>query len=708
MENTLVKKDIYLEGLNCAHCAQVIHEKIEKLDEISSSNLNFINKKLTININSNVDYKNLSKKIKDIIDKTEPGLNIIFENDVEVKTKNEDTILEEDSEKSEFIKLSIGVVVYLIGIYQSISGNESLFTDVIFILTYFLVGFDVLKKSLKNILNGKVLDENFLMSIATIGAIIIDEIPEAVGVMLFYKVGEYLQKKAVGKSRKSIASLMDIRPDTANLKVGSKVEVVNPSEVKIGDTIIVKNGEKVPLDGVIIEGSSMVDTSCLTGESVYKGVSTGDEVLSGFINKNSTLTIKVLKEFENSTVSKILDLVENASSKKSKTENFITKFARYYTPVVVLLSVLITFITPILTDKTLSDSFYSGLVFLVISCPCALVLSIPLTYFSGIGVASKNGILIKGSNYLESLRNVDTIIFDKTGTLTEGVFDVSKINGVNITDDELLKYCAFAEVNSNHPIAKSILKAYNKEIDIEKIISYEEIDSYGVKVNYDNNNILVGNEKLLKKENILFTKANEFGTVVYVAVNQIYKGYIVISDKIKDESEEALKNIKNMNIATVMLTGDNEKVAKNVSDKLKIDKYYANLLPIDKVNRLEEIIKNKKDNQKVAFVGDGINDAPVLKRADIGISMGGIGSDCAIEASDIVIMNDDITKIKKGIEISRKTYNIVWQNIVFALSIKAIVMVLGAGGVASMWEAIFADVGVSILAVLNSMRIMKA
>ena len=705
MEDTLIKKDIYLEGLNCAHCAQVINDKIEKLEEVNSANLNFINKKLTININSDVDYNILSQKIKDIIDKIEPGLNIIFENDFESNAKISNTTIEKDDTKDELIKLAIGLAVYLFGIYQSISGKESLFGNVIFIITYFLVGFDVLKKSLKNILNGKVLDENFLMSLATIGAIAINEIPEAVGVMLFYKIGEYLQKKAVGKSRKSIASLMDIRPNTANLKVGSKIEVASPSEVKIGDTIIVKNGEKVPLDGVVIDGSSMVDTSCLTGESVFRGVSIGDEVLSGFINKNSTLTIKVSKEFEDSTISKILDLVENASSKKSKTENFITKFARYYTPIVVLLSILITFITPILTDKTLSESFYNGLVFLVVSCPCALVLSIPLTYFSGIGVASKNGILIKGSNYLEYLRNIDTVIFDKTGTLTEGVFDVSKIKGINITDDKLLEYCAFAEVNSNHPIAKSILKAYDKEVDIEKIISYEEIDSYGVKVNYDNNNILVGNEKLLKKENILFTKPNEFGTIVYVAVNQVYKGYIVISDKIKDESEEALKSIKNMNIDTIMLTGDNEGVAKNVSKKLKIDKYYANLLPIDKVNRLEEIIK---DNKKVAFVGDGINDAPVLKRADIGISMGGIGSDCAIEASDIVIMNDDISKIKKGIEISEKTYKIVWQNIIFALSIKAIVMILGAGGVASMWEAIFADVGVSILAVLNSMRIMKA
>ncbi len=705
MEDTLIKKDIYLEGLNCAHCAQVINDKIEKLEEVNSANLNFINKKLTININSDVDYNILSQKIKDIIDKIEPGLNIIFENDFESNAKISNTTIEKDDTKDELIKLAIGLAVYLFGIYQSISGKESLFGNVIFIITYFLVGFDVLKKSLKNILNGKVLDENFLMSLATIGAIAINEIPEAVGVMLFYKIGEYLQKKAVGKSRKSIASLMDIRPNTANLKVGSKIEVASPSEVKIGDTIIVKNGEKVPLDGVVIDGSSMVDTSCLTGESVFRGVSIGDEVLSGFINKNSTLTIKVSKEFEDSTISKILDLVENASSKKSKTENFITKFARYYTPIVVLLSILITFITPILTDKSLSESFYNGLVFLVVSCPCALVLSIPLTYFSGIGVASKNGILIKGSNYLEYLRNIDTVIFDKTGTLTEGVFDVSKIKGINITDDKLLEYCAFAEVNSNHPIAKSILKAYDKEVDIEKIISYEEIDSYGVKVNYDNNNILVGNEKLLKKENILFTKPNEFGTIVYVAVNQVYKGYIVISDKIKDESEEALKSIKNMNIDTIMLTGDNEGVAKNVSKKLKIDKYYANLLPIDKVNRLEEIIK---DNKKVAFVGDGINDAPVLKRADIGISMGGIGSDCAIEASDIVIMNDDISKIKKGIEISEKTYKIVWQNIIFALSIKAIVMILGAGGVASMWEAIFADVGVSILAVLNSMRIMKA
>lgn len=491
---------------------------------------------------------------------------------------------------------------------------------------------------------------------------------------------------AVGKSRKSITALMEIRPDYANLKSGSEIQIVAPEEISVGDIIVVKPGEKVPLDGIIIDGISMVDTSALTGESVLREVSVGEDILSGFINKNALLTVKVTKEFGESTVSKILDLVENASSKKSKTENFITRFSKYYTPVVVISAMLIAFVPPlIIPNAVFSDWLYRGLIFLVVSCPCALVLSIPLSFFSGIGHASKNGILIKGSNYLEALRNVDTVVFDKTGTLTKGVFNVTKIKAVDISEDELLEYAAFAEVSSNHPIAKSILNHYNKEICLDKVSDYEEIAAYGTKVNYDGKYILAGNEKLMKKENILYSSTEEVGTVVYIAVNGIYKGYIVISDEIKEDSLNAIKNLKAMGIKEiVMLTGDNKNVANNIAKELGVDKVYSNLLPNEKVEKLEEIYNGKSEKEKVIFVGDGINDAPVLARADVGIAMGGLGSDAAIEAADIVLMTDEPSKISKAIEIASKTNKIVWQNIVFALGVKIIVLILGAGGVATM------------------------
>ena len=547
------------------------------------------------------------------------------------------------------------------------------------------------------------------MSIATIGAITIGEPSEAVGVMLFYKVGEYLQELAVGKSRRSISELMEIRPDVANLKIGNSIKVVNPEDVEIGDYIVVKPGEKVPLDGIVVEGNSMVDTSALTGESILRTVNKGDDLLSGFINKNSLLTVQVTKDFSESTVSKILDMVENASSKKSKTENFISVFSRYYTPIVVLLAALIAILPPIFMEGALfSDWLHRGLIFLVVSCPCALVLSIPLSYFSGIGVASKHGILIKGSNYLEALRYVDTVVFDKTGTLTEGVFDVVKVSPVGISEDKLMELASIAEANSNHPIAKSILKYYNKEIDLNKIEEYEEIAAHGIKVKYENNYILAGNEKLMEASNIKIEKNTEVGTVVYIAVNDQFKGYIVIADKIKSDSEEAIKEIKAQGIKeAVMLTGDNKEVADSVAKKLKLDKVFSNLLPNEKVEKIEELYINRNEKEKIAFVGDGINDAPVLARADVGIAMGGLGSDAAIEAADVVIMTDEPSKIAEGIKISKKTYKIVWQNIIFALGIKVIVMILGAAGMASMWEAVFADVGVALIAVLNAMRIMK-
>ncbi len=703
----LMKKELMLNGLTCAHCASVIDEKVKHIDGVKNSNLNFTNKKLSVEIDCDNEEK-IIKNIIDIINDTEPGLDIQIEGQREIKEdKTQKSI--KNNEKLNLLKIIAGVIVFIFAFYEEIAGRENKYSLLIFLVAYLLVGSDVLYKALRNITKGRIFDENFLMSVATIGAIAIGEPSEAVGVMLFYKIGEYLQELAVGKSRKSISELMQIRPDMANLKLGNTIKVVNPEDVNIGDYIIVKPGEKVPLDGVVIEGSSMMDTSALTGESVLRTVKKGDNLLSGFINKNALLTVQVTKDFSESTASKILDMVENASSKKSKTENFISVFSRYYTPIVVGLALLIAILPPIfMQGATFSEWIHRGLIFLVVSCPCALVLSIPLSYFSGIGVASKQGVLIKGSNYLEALRYVDTVVFDKTGTLTEGVFDVVKVKPINISEDELIKFASIAEVNSNHPIAKSILNYYNKEIDLNKMEEYEEIAAHGIRVKYENNIILAGNEKLMASNNIKIEKSTDVGTVVYIAINNEFKGYIVIADKIKTDSEEAIRLIKEQGIKeTVMLTGDNKEVANSVAKKLKLDKVFSNLLPNEKVEKIEELYKNRTEKEKIAFVGDGINDAPVLARVDVGIAMGGLGSDAAIEAADVVIMTDEPSKIAQGIKISKKTYKIVWQNIIFALGIKIIVMVLGATGIASMWDAVFADVGVALIAVLNAMRIKK-
>ena len=702
------KKELILNGLNCAHCAEVICEKVDKLEEVESANLNFINKVLTINLTSEANSRETLEKAIKIINDTEPGLDIQIKDNKTIN-KKEETSVEKDNSKKDLIKLIIGAMVYILGIYEIATGKTSILNNIIFIVAYIVVGGDVLIKAIKNIGKGQIFDENFLMSIATIGALAIGESAEAVGVMLFYKLGEYLQAKAVGKSRKSIAELMEIRPDYANLKLGTDIKVVSPYDVEVGDLIVVKPGEKIPLDGTVVDGISMIDTSALTGESLLREVSVGEAVLSGFINKNSVLTVRVDKEFEESTVSKILDLVENASSKKSKTENFISKFSKCYTPIVVISALVIAIVPPIIIPGAyFNDWFYRGLIFLVVSCPCALVLSIPLSFFSGIGYASKQGILIKGSSYLEVLRSVDTVVFDKTGTLTKGVFDVTAINTVGISEDELLRYAAIAEVNSNHPIAKSIVNHLNGEIELDKITNYEEIAAHGIKVEYDGQYILAGNEKLMMTENILFSKAKEVGTIVYISVNKRYRGYIVISDEIKEDSKEAIEYLRRIGIKEiVMLTGDNKAVADDIASKLNLDKVFSNLLPTDKVSKLEELYEGRDEKSKIAFVGDGINDAPVLARADVGIAMGGLGSDAAIEAADVVLMTDEPSKIGKAIEISKKTNKIVWQNIIFALSIKIIVMILGAGGVATMWEAIFADVGVALIAVINAMRVMK-
>ncbi|MBU3220380.1 MULTISPECIES: heavy metal translocating P-type ATPase [Clostridia] len=590
-----------------------------------------------------------------------------------------------------------------------INFNNEWLQIALFIISYIIVGGDVVKRAVKNIFKGQVFDENFLMSIATIGAFFIGEYPEGVAVMLFYQVGELFQSYAVGKSRKSIASLMDIRPDYANVKKGDELVKVDPDEVQIGDIIVIKAGEKIPLDGKVIEGSSMIDTSALTGESVPREVEVGSDILSGCININGVITAEVTKEFGESTVSKILDLVENASSKKSNSEQFITKFARYYTPVVVIIAVFLAIIPPLVIDgATFSDWIYRALAFLVVSCPCALVISIPLSFFGGIGGASKKGILVKGSNYLEALAETEIVVFDKTGTLTKGVFNVQEIHPEGVSKEELLELTAYVESYSNHPISLSLKRAYGKEIDNGRISDVEEISGHGVIATVDGKKVMAGNIKLMKMMDIPYFKGELIGTAVHVAVNNKYIGYILIADEVKEDSAQAIKELKAANIKqTVMLTGDNKSVGSKVAKELGLDKVYAELLPADKVEKLEELFSQKSKKGKLAFVGDGINDAPVLARADIGIAMGGLGSDAAIEAADIVIMTDEPSKIATAMKISKKTLKIAHQNIVFAIGIKIIVLILSAFGITTMWAAIFADVGVTIIAVLNAFRALN-
>lgn len=610
--------------------------------------------------------------------------------------------------KKRGIKIIISAILFVLALVIPFS-NEWI-NNGLFIISYLVVGFEILKKAVRNIFRGKVFDENFLMAVATIGAFAIGEFPEAVAVMLFYQVGELFQSYAVDKSRKSIASLMDIRPDYANIEKDGKIEKVDPDEVKIGDIIIVKTGEKIPLDGVVVEGTSSLDTMALTGESVPRVVKTEDEVLSGCINKDGLLKIRVTKEFGESTVSKILDLVENASSKKSKSENFITKFAKYYTPTVVIIAVLLAFIPPIILKdfNTFSVWLYRALSFLVVSCPCALVISIPLSFFGGIGGASKMGILIKGSNYLEALANTEIVVFDKTGTLTEGIFEVQDIYAEGIEKDELLRIVAHAENYSNHPIAKSVKKAYNKEIDENIIKNPQELSGKGIWAKIDEKDILVGNEKLMVEEKIDFKKCDEVGTILYVAIDKKYVGYVLIADKIKQDSSKTIRELKAMNIKeTVMLTGDKKEVGEYVAKKLNMDKVYTELLPDGKVEKVEELLKQKSEKGKLVFVGDGINDAPVLTIADIGVAMGGLGSDAAIEAADIVIMTDETSKISKAINLSKKTMRIVRENIIFAIFVKIAVLVLTAFGASTMWEAVFADVGVSVIAIINALRMLN-
>lgn len=578
----------------------------------------------------------------------------------------------------------------------------------LFLAAYLIAGGDVLLTALKNIKKGDFFDENFLMGIATLGAFAIGEYPEAVMVMVLYQIGEYYQHKAVEKSRRSVTELMDIRPDYANIEEGGGLVRKSPEEIKTGDIIVVCAGEKIPLDGVVVEGEASVDTSALTGESVPRNIKEGGNAVSGCINTNGLLKIRVTKEFGESTVSKILELVENASAKKAKAENFITKFAKYYTPAVVLGAVLLAVLPPLVTGADFAIWIKRALTFLVISCPCALVISVPLGFFAGIGGASRNGILVKGSCYLEALSKPDTIVFDKTGTLTKGVFSVTSISPeAGVSEEELLKAAAMAENYSSHPIAQSLKKAYGKTINSEDVKDVTEIAGSGVRANVEGNEILAGNSKLMEKFSIDYKKAPGDGTVVYAAKNGKYLGYIVISDVIKEDSGKTIETLKNLKVKTVMLTGDNFEAAEKTAAALGLDEFYAHLLPEDKVAKLEEIISSKQKNKSVIFAGDGINDAPVLTRADAGIAMGGLGSDAAIEAADIVIMNDSPSKIILAVKIARKTMSIVKQNIVLALTIKALFLLLGTVGLMSMWGAVFADAGVTLIAVLNSLRALR-
>lgn len=608
--------------------------------------------------------------------------------------------------KKKLIRIIISFILLILAFILKL--DNIIINNILFITSYIIIGYDIILKALRNITRGKVFDENFLMTIATIGAFFIGEFPEAVAVMLFYQVGELFQSYAVDKSRKSVASLMDIRPDYANLYHDEKTEIVDPNKVKIGDIILIKPGEKIPLDGIVVEGSSTLNTLALTGESMPRSVTEGDEVLSGCINNEGILKVKVTKEFSESTVSKILDLVENASSRKSKSENFISKFAKYYTPIVVIIAILLAFIPPLILDTNFKTWIYRALSFLVVSCPCALVISIPLSFFGGIGASSKIGVLVKGSNYLEALANTEIVICDKTGTLTEGIFKVQKVNTTDYSKEDLLKYTSYAENYSNHPIALSIKEAYGKDINEKLVTKTKELKGKGVIAKVESKEVLVGNEKLMEEYNIDYKKSNDVGTVIYIAIDKKYAGSIIISDKIKDDAYKAVKEFRKNNVKKIiMLTGDREEISKKVSKELKLDNYYAELLPQDKVKKVESLMQEKSEYGKLVFIGDGINDAPVLALSDIGVAMGGLGSDAAIEAADIVIMTDEPSKLANAIKISKKTMQIVKENIVFAITVKVLVLLLSAIGATTMWAAVFADVGVSVIAIINALRILR-
>ncbi|RLF77021.1 cadmium-translocating P-type ATPase [Thermococci archaeon] len=687
-------KKLKLEGLDCASCAYEIEEALKK-EGFEFALVNFPTKEAVI--------EGDIEKAKEIIKRVEPGVKIIEKDEHD---RNHD----HDDLKKMLYFIIPSLLLFIIGILlRYYYEMDNAFVFGIFTMSYLLVGWKVLRNAVVNSVRGNVFDENFLITIATLGAFAIREYPEAVGVMLFYVVGEFFQDLAVNRSRRSIKSLLALKAEYASLKVGEKIVKVKPEELKVGDIIVIKPGERVPVDGIIIEGSSNVDTSALTGESVPRTVKEGEEILSGMVNLSGLLTVKVTKELKESTISRILELVENASARKAKTEKLITRFARYYTPAVVGLAALIALIPPLAFGEPFSDWFYRALVLLVISCPCALVLSIPLGYFGGIGKSAREGILVKGSNFLDALSKATIVAFDKTGTLTKGVFKVTKIEMRNgFTEEEIIKFAALAEAHSNHPIAKAIKEAYGKEINEAEIKEHENIAGHGVKARIDSVEVMVGNDRLLHRFNIEHDTCRVKGTVAHVVINGKYAGYIIISDEIKEDAPIAVRDLKRLGVKRViMVTGDNREVAAEIAKQLGLDSFYAELLPEDKVKIIEELEKEKAPNDKIVFVGDGINDAPVLARADVGVAMGALGSDAAIETADVVIMDDKPAKLPTGIRVARKTQRIVWQNIVFALGVKLAFISLGILGEATMWEAVFADVGVALIAVFNAMRILR-
>lgn len=684
--------NININGLDCAHCAMKVEQEINKMDEVEDAMIIFSTETLKVKLNSEMSDDELLKRLKNVIDKVESGITLSMKKDIKVIEKPKLFVCKDH------VELIIGTIIYIIGII--LGGTK--YDVFIFGIAYLLIGYKVLFKALKNIKRGQIFDENFLMCIATIGAFCISDYKEAIAVMLFYSIGEIFQAYAVNKTRTSISSLMDIKSEYANLVIDDTVKQVAPEEVKINDIILVKPGEKVPLDGIIVNGNSSLDTSSLTGETLPRNVDINDEVLAGVVNLTGVIKIKVTQAYENSTVSKILDLVENAASKKAPIEQFITKFARVYTPTVVFLAVALAVIPMLIfKDAVFTDWLYRALTFLVVSCPCALVISIPLGLYAGLGKASKVGALIKGGNYLELLKDIDTIVFDKTGTLTEGSFEVVEVNG----SDDLLMIGAYGERMSNHPIARSIVEKYGQEIDQSRISDFKEVAGKGIEVKIDNDLYHLGNKSYIEDMGYQVTNPTTVGTVVHITCNDEYLGNIVVADKIKDTAITGIKRLKQSGIKdTVMLTGDRKEVADDIASKVGIDRVYSELLPQDKVTKVEELIQ---DNKKTAFVGDGINDAPVLARADLGIAMGGVGSDAAIEAADIVLMNDDIDTIGEAIDISKKTNLILKQNVIFTLVIKIGVLLLTMFGLSNMWMGVFADVGVTLIAILNSMRILR-
>ncbi|USP94790.1 heavy metal translocating P-type ATPase [Bacillus vallismortis] len=696
----LVKQEYVLDGLDCSNCAQKIENGVKGIKGIDGCAVNFAASTLTVSAGGKEEQwvaNKVEKKVKSI----DPHVT------VRQKHKKKSA---EDGYRNRMINMLIRMAVAVIlgaAAYVVHSGTIEFF---LFLAAYLIIGGDIVIRAIKNISRGQVFDEHFLMALATIGAFLIKQYPEGVAVMLFYQTGELFQGAAVSRSRKSISALMDIRPDYANVKTKNGIELVSPEDVKIGDIIVVNPGESIPLDGKVVQGSAMVDTSALTGESVPRKATEGQDVMSGFINQNGVLHIEVTKGYQESAVSKILDLVQNASSRKARTENFITKFAKYYTPAVVIIAVLLAFVPPlVIPGAALSDWVYRALIFLVISCPCALVVSIPLGFFGGIGAASKTGVLVKGSNYLEALNQVKYAVFDKTGTLTKGSFEVTEIKPAEgFTKEKLLEAAAYAELHSQHPIAESVRKAYGKTLSSDAIESYEEISGHGIFAKVNGTEILAGNQKLMEREQIKGVPDQKAGTIVHIAVDQHYAGAIIIADEAKEDAAQAIADLKSLGIKqTIMLTGDSKQTGEAVGKQLGIDEVYAELLPQDKVARVEALEAKLSPNEKLIFVGDGINDTPVLARADIGAAMGGLGSDAAVEAADVVLMTDQPSKIAEAIRIAKRTRRIVWQNIGFALGVKAIFLILGAFGIATMWEAVFSDVGVTLLAVANAMRVMR-